>query len=34
VPSNAQDAVVKAQRVTKCIQNAGGDVAKIQACTK
>ena len=33
-PSNAQDAVTKAQREAKCIQNAGGDVAKIQACTK
>jgi hypothetical protein len=34
VPSNPQDAVARAQRVAKCIQSAGGDVAKIQACTK
>jgi hypothetical protein len=34
VPSNAQDAVARAQRVAKCIQSAGGDVTKIQACTK
>jgi hypothetical protein len=34
VPANAQEAVARAQRVGKCIQNAGGDVAKIQACTK
>jgi hypothetical protein len=33
-PSTAQDAVAKAQRQATCIQNAGGDVAKIQACTK
>jgi hypothetical protein len=34
VPSNTQDAVAKAQALSKCIQKAAGDVAKIQACTK
>jgi hypothetical protein len=34
VPSNPQDAVAKAQRITKCIQSAGSDVTKIQACTR
>ena len=34
VPSNAQAAVARAQRVAKCIQSAGGDVAKIQSCTR
>lgn len=34
VPTSAYDAVARAQRISRCIQRAGGDVTKIQACTR